>query len=60
MTDGPTEATRKAALWFASVADGPDRPRFIVSELQERFGLTALQACEALKLAREISRGSGL
>jgi hypothetical protein len=57
MIDEPPDAIKQAALWFAQVADGPDRPRFVVPELQERFGLTALQACQALRMAHDLRRG---
>ena len=38
-----------AAAWLASQ---PEPPAHVVPLLKERFGLTSLQACEAIALAR--------
>ncbi len=43
-----------AAEWIASRPEGVS-----VHEIKQRFGLTALQACEAIRLARAIGDGKG-
>lgn len=50
-----TAAIDEAGRWFA---DNRERcPKPIVPFLRERFGLTAVEACEALQVARRIERG---
>jgi hypothetical protein len=53
--DGPDVDSdiEAAALWLRSVTSASVEPRrYIVPELRSRFGLTALEACDAIRLAR--------
>lgn len=43
-----------AADWIASRPEGVS-----VHEIKQRFGMTALQACEAIRLARAVSSERG-
>ncbi|MBN9031633.1 MAG: hypothetical protein BGO05_20800 [Rhizobiales bacterium 63-7] len=43
-----------AADWIARRPEGVS-----VHEIKQRFGLTALQACEAIRLARAVGDGKG-
>ncbi len=45
-----------AARWYAITPRDINKPGVVL--LRERFGLTALQACEALKMARLIQARS--
>lgn len=45
-----------AARWLAQQSEPP---RAAVPELKKRFGLSAVQACEAIKLADEHRRSNG-
>jgi hypothetical protein len=46
-----------AAEWVRSVTGSAvEARRFIVPELRSRFGLSALQACDAIRLARKAVR----
>lgn len=47
-------AIDEAARWLAAIADPSGMA--IVPELKTRFGLTALEACEAIRHANEIRR----
>ena len=49
-----TSAVEEAARWYAGNRDACPRP--IVPFLRERFGLTAVEACEALRMAQESER----
>lgn len=42
-----TAAIDQAAEWLLATPD-PDRPRSLVPALRERFGLTAVEACQAI------------
>lgn len=48
-----TASISEAALWFASIPPH-QRPRPIVDMIRRRFGLTALEACMAIKEANQI------
>lgn len=45
------DAIQMAALWLAG---DPERRRAIVPELKTRFGITALGAIEAIRIARRL------
>jgi hypothetical protein len=46
-----------AVAWLRSVTGSPvEARRYIVPELRSRFGLSALQACDAIRLARKAVR----
>lgn len=51
-SDSPTVT---AARWLANQPAGNPR---IIAELRERFGLSPVQACEAIALARTPGKGS--
>nr|WP_209848685.1 hypothetical protein [Rhizobium herbae] len=51
-----TASVEVAARWLALE---PSPPRPVVPALKERFGLTALQACEATALAFDLRAGGG-
>lgn len=56
MSTPPSEnPTVTAARWLANQPAGNPR---IISELRERFGLSPVQACEAIALARAPGKGS--
>lgn len=46
----PDEPIRAAACWLAAQ---PEPPAHVVPALKQRFGLTGLQACQAIALARQ-------
>lgn len=46
------EIVREAAQWYANTGRSVEIPAVIV--LRSRFGLTALQACEAIALAQKL------
>ena len=50
-TAKPTDNTVVAAEWLASQIDPPRSP---VPALKQRFGLSALQACQAIAAAQQI------
>lgn len=52
----PDDPMRAAALWLAAQPE-PILP--VIPALKERFGLTGLQACQAIALARNIKPQSG-
>ncbi len=58
--DTPTfpqnEIVVEAARWLA---DQAEPPRAAVPELKKRFGLCAVQACEAIALANRVRNGEG-
>lgn len=47
--DPREEIIRRAACWLT---DQPAPPAHVVPTLRERFGLNAIQACEAIAFAR--------
>lgn len=56
LIDPRAEIIRRAARWLA---DQPAPPAHVVPTLRERFGLNALQACEAIALARSEPAADG-
>ena len=51
------EAVKHAALWLASERDHTGRA--VIPELKTRFGITAMQAIEAIRFARRMREGRG-
>lgn len=49
--DGANDAVQQAAVWLTSTAS-PPRP--LVPYLRQEYALTALQACQAIELARRL------
>lgn len=47
----PDDPMRAAALWLAAQ---PEPIPHVIPALKERFGLTGLQACQAIALARQV------
>lgn len=52
-TSHARSAIKKAARWYAGLPTD-ERRTAGVPDLKQRFGLTAKQACQALRLAREL------
>lgn len=52
-----TEAVTLAARWLAGEPDTAGRA--IVPELRQRFGLTTVEACAAIRQAQDIRRARG-
>ncbi|GAA4169514.1 hypothetical protein [Shinella granuli] len=52
----PDDPMRAAALWLAAQ---PEPIPHVIPALKERFGLTGLQACQAIALARNITPQPG-
>lgn len=53
----PDFAIQAAAEWLANGRDHPGRA--IVPEMKSRFGITAHQACEAIRAAQRIRNCGG-
>lgn len=51
----PDFAVEAAAKWLAAGRDQTGRA--ILPEMKIRFGITGLQACEAIRLAQRLRRG---
>lgn len=49
--EGFSDIVREAARWYAETGRPVDLPAVIL--LRRRFGLTALQACEAIAMAQK-------
>lgn len=54
----PDEAVRMAAEWLAS--DRAAGGGAVVPELKNRFGISALQSCEAIRQAQALRRARAL
>lgn len=54
-TSSQNETVVAAARWLA---DQAEPPRAAVPELKKRFGLSAVQACEAIKLTEQYRRAN--
>lgn len=54
-TSPEDETVVDAARWLA---DQAEPPRAAVPELKRRFGLSAVQACEAIKLTEQYRRAN--
>lgn len=52
----PSEASEDAGRWLA--AQGDMTGRHVVAELRQRFGITSLQAVEAIRIANRLRRTS--
>lgn len=52
-----TDAVEEAARWYAALSASERGARPAVPMLKERFGLSALEACQAIAQAAEIRAG---
>jgi hypothetical protein len=55
MPDHSTDPVARAARWLA---DQPEPPRPIIPALRARFGLSAPQAIQAIRLATKMPRAA--